>query len=456
MNIRITIPVAVLVVTLAFSSEIQGGGIARQGPYLTVFATGDQVGEVTSCGCPEEDYGGITHKAAFLDTLRSAGWDFLLLDAGDMTPGEGLTAQNRLKIETLARSMATMGYEGIALGDWDLAPGPEHVARLVGWLGQPVLATNYRLPEGTPSERSRVVQVRGKKVGLLAFLDPGLAATAAPWVHVDSWESARDEVKSLAKKTDLVVAVAHAPDSAQVGRLASLFPEIDLVIGAHDGRVNEDIFRQGKSYVVGTPARGRYLTRVEIAFDSTGAVSKMASAFLPVLHDYGRRAKVDTLLAGYHREVRKLVMSDAYLAELSRTLMDPPVAFVGNDACASCHKSQIEQWKQTPHARAHETLIGQERDYEGECQRCHTTGFGFRSGFVSPKTTPKLWNVGCESCHGGGAVHVAQPKEPYGEVIVDACLSCHDSENSPKFDYETYRPRIIHTAKAKTGAVDRH
>ena len=42
------------------------------------------------------------------------------------------------------------------------------------------------------------------------------------------------------------------------------------------------------------------------------------------------------------------------------------------------------------------------------------------------------------------------------EVIVDACLSCHDSENSPNFDYETYLPRIVHSAKPKGGAGERH
>jgi len=453
---RITIPVAVLVVTLAFSSGILRGEVIPQGPWFTVFATGDQEGEVTSCGCPMEDYGGITHKAAFVDTLRTSGWEFLLLDAGDMTPLGGLSAQNRLKVETLARSMATMGYHAVALGDCDLAPGPEYVARLVGWLGQPVLATNVRLPAGTPSEPSRVVQVRGKRVGLLAFLDPGLAAESAPWVRVDPWESARSQVKALAKKTDFVVAVAHAPDTVKVARLASLYPEIDLVIGAHEGKVAANLFRWGKSFVVGTPARGRFLTRVEVEFDSAGAVSNMASAFLPVVNTYGRRAQVDTLLAAYHRDVRKLVMSDAYLAELTRTLMDPPVAYVGNEVCATCHEAPTNQWKSTPHAHARETLIGKEKDYEAACQRCHTVGFGYRSGFVSPKTTPQLWNVGCESCHGGGAVHAAQPQEPYGEVIGDVCLSCHDSENSPDFDYETYLPRIVHSSAGKSGAVEPH
>jgi hypothetical protein len=45
--------------------------VLSQGPNLTVFFTGDQNGEVASCGCPKEDIGGVTRRAAFLDTLST-------------------------------------------------------------------------------------------------------------------------------------------------------------------------------------------------------------------------------------------------------------------------------------------------------------------------------------------------------------------------------------------------
>ena len=96
-----------------------------------------------------------------------------MVDGGDLSPFEKLNLQGRLKVETLSRAMATMDYNAITLGDHDLKPGQEWVGQIVDWLEQPILATNYDLPDGR-SERSRTVEIRGRKVGLLAFLDPEL------------------------------------------------------------------------------------------------------------------------------------------------------------------------------------------------------------------------------------------------------------------------------------------
>jgi cytochrome c554/c'-like protein len=444
MNTRITVLAVLILVTLSFPFGLLRGDVVPQGPTLPVFSTGDQAGEVASCGCPKEDYGGTTRKAAFFDTLRASGWEFVLVDAGDLSPFDSLDAQGRLKAETLARAMATQGYDGIMLGDDDLAPGPDFVRQLVGWLGQPVVATNYTLPEGVPAERSRVVTVRGHRVGILGFLDPGLAQHAAPWVKTQPWESARAEVKALRQKSDLLVAMAHAPDTTSVKRLAKLYPEIDLVIGAHEGKTGLALTRIGKTYLIGSMAKGRFVTRVEVAFQPTGRVQQMTAAFLPVVEAWGRRAKVDSLLATYYREVKELTLSADYVVQREASLREPPVAFVGTNACTSCHGAQSTQWKTTFHSHAHETLVKSEKDHDPECQACHTTGFGFKTGFVAPSVTPDRWEVGCESCHGGGAAHIKDPKTPYGQVSETTCRGCHTQDRSPDFDYSTYLPKITH------------
>jgi len=444
MNTRVTLLALLVLVTLSFSYGMLRGGVVPQGPTLPVFATGDQAGEVASCGCPKEDYGGTTRKAAFFDTLRASGWEFVLVDAGDLTPFDKLDAQGRLKVETLARAMAIQGYNGITLGDHDLAPGPDFARQLVDWLGQPVIATNYTLPEGIPFERSRVVTVRGHRIGILGFLDPGLAQRAAPWVHAQPWESARSEVKALRQKADVVIAMAHAPDTTSVKRLARLYPDIDLVIGAHEGKTGLALTKVGKSYIIGSMAKGRFLTRLEIAFKPAGGIDQMTAAFLPVVETWGRRAKVDSLLANYYREVRELTVSADYLTQRQASLHEPPVAFVGNNACVSCHGAQSTQWKTTFHSHAHETLVKNDKDHDPECQPCHTTGFGFKTGFVAPSLTPDRWEVGCESCHGGGAVHVKDTKAAYGQVSETTCRGCHTADRSPDFNYSTYLPKITH------------
>ena len=94
MNLRFQIPlaaagVAVCLLTVALvvgSADSQTRRVQTQNENLTVFFTGDSEGEITPCGCPELDYGGASRRMAFFDTLRTSGWEFLLVDAGGLAP----------------------------------------------------------------------------------------------------------------------------------------------------------------------------------------------------------------------------------------------------------------------------------------------------------------------------------------------------------------------------------
>ena len=69
-------------------------------------------------------------------------------------------------------------------------------------------------------------------------------------------------------------------------------------------------------------------------------------------------------------------------------------------------------------------------------------------------------NVGCEACHGPGENHVRAEmgtNEALQQRIRAArrlsiengaakrlCLTCHDGNNSPHFDFDTYWKKIVH------------
>ena len=85
--------------------------------------------------------------------------------------------------------------------------------------------------------------------------------------------------------------------------------------------------------------------------------------------------------------------------------------------------------------------------------------FPYTSGYESLKKTPQLINTGCEDCHGPGEKHCSielgsnealQKKFRKAMVITKAeskkqqCMTCHDLDNSPDFDFDTYYPQIEH------------
>jgi hypothetical protein len=125
-----------------------------------------------------------------------------------------------------------------------------------------------------------------------------------------------------------------------------------------------------------------------------------------------------------------------------------PAAYrvAGTQTCRDCHAADCTAWDATGHAHAWATLEESGAHVDPYCQQCHTTGYGLPGGFVSANTSPELAVVGCESCHGPSAGHVAKSevRTAYYEQARNHCVKCHDHDNSPDFEYATYWPRIEH------------
>jgi hypothetical protein len=79
-------------------------------------------------------------------------------------------------------------------------------------------------------------------------------------------------------------------------------------------------------------------------------------------------------------------------------------SYVGTNQCVVCHRPQASTWAETSHAQAF-THVPEQYHNDPKCLKCHVTGFGDPSGYVADGSKDLLM-VGCESCHGPGALHV--------------------------------------------------
>jgi hypothetical protein len=136
----------------------------------------------------------------------------------------------------------------------------------------------------------------------------------------------------------------------------------------------------------------------------------------------------------------------------------PGAVFVGAESCRECHPNTYARWASTKHAQAFEALLHDPKPntiYDAECVTCHTTGFGYNSGWVSESQTPALKGNQCENCHGPGSKHIAEPdnlafRKPMALTATFAdkgglCIRCHDEDNSPHFnDFSKFWSQIVH------------
>jgi hypothetical protein len=257
--------------------------------------------------------------------------------------------------------------------------------------------------------------------------------------------------------------------------LAAKFPQFDVVVtaGGAEEPPAEPPRLPGGARLVEVGHKGMFAVAIGFFADAAAPVK---SQRVPLDARWGEADDMIRLLATYQGQLEALGLDGLGLAQARH-----PTGrrFAGSAACAECHAHAFAVWKDTPHATALGTLEEQapRRDGDPECLSCHVVGWvpqrfePYEGGFAGMKTTPHLAHQGCENCHGPAASHTAvergdvrasvQERDRLREELrlslatpeakqraVANCLQCHDLDNSPQFDFETYWPQVAHPTPA--------
>lgn len=352
--------------------------------------------------------------------------------------------------------MEGIGYAAVGVGESDLALGPVHYLKLAGKASFARLSANLvRASDGSPwMEPYRIVPVGDRKVGVLALtrFNPTLVKSLPEGdtllVRSPS-ESAATYVPLIRDQVDLVVLLASMPmDDARL--LVRRVEGIDVVLGASAHDLTAGVpAREGATHLIYTGHQGQDLAEVRVHYLDGGRFSIEMH-----MHHLDRGYPEDGELAetvrqtilevnSYHRRLAEARRSSQMAAGEGGDAADQNL-YGGVDACLSCHPGAVETWYQTRHAFAFETLEEEDSEFNPACVACHVVGHGRPGGFVDALSTPRRKNVQCEACHGPAGEHARAPVVVPDRVRISTCVRCHDSENSPDFNFYTYWPRIRH------------
>jgi peroxiredoxin len=204
--------------------------------------------------------------------------------------------------------------------------------------------------------------------------------------------------------------------------------------------------RGGPHLSPATIVNGDYSSACAKCHDEKHSLGFEYAAFLPrVSH-----AANEHLLALPAKERERIL---AERGTVRAGLLPTTAAYVGSQACQSCHPAEHAKWSAGPHAAAVAALAKNGHETDMQCVACHTTGFGKKGGFPSGARVadhPDLASVGCESCHGPGGNHVGADAPKRGTilalgdkcdscVILQICGTCHDQANDPGFEFEVVK-----------------
>ncbi len=412
---------------------------------VLVIFSGEELGNLEPCGCYEGQIGGISRRHTFIDFLRKQKNVVFPISLGDFPKSCG--RQEEIKMEILCRAIGGMGYVLHNLGEKDIEIGPQLLSFLSQTNKVNFLSSNVKTIAPFPIKISQYVRkeyIDLKYPFSIAFL--GILSKSLLSPHVVDYVNVYDPVtaleplvKQLQNKVNLIVLLSHASLEESI-EIAKYYPEIGLIITGHNIDEPEDsITYINNTLIISSGRGGKYIGVVRYSINNK-VVERKSVEIVPLDHTYKDSQEMVSLL----REYQQILKNEDLL---SKALLAPPsngLSYVGSPACGMCHKIVYEHWCKTSHGTAYSTLVNVGHQYDPECIKCHTTGYGYTSGFLNYEKDQNLINVGCESCHMAGSGHLKDVNNAYRSTSGGNCETCHDSEHSPRFQLNEYWRKIKH------------
>lgn len=460
-----------------------------QKPQLALMLTTEMHGYFEPCGCTSNQLGGMSRRADLLAKMTDAGWIVRGLDVGGLARRSVLQAQ--IKFETTLAALRALSYVAIGIGPEELRLDPDfllsqHIIEDESSLA--FLSANlvfYDAPDiGTP-QQSKIVEAGNIKLGVTSVLSKQLKTEVLPHPVV-SWKEPADVLPRILEGfreqgVNLRVLLSQGtPEEAE--EYARQFPEFDVILtaeGIGDPNPGDPPKKVGNTLIISAGRKGKYVGVLGVYPEEAEQRFRYQLVSLEEKDFDDAQAMVD-LMQSYQTRLKdeEVVLKDGISSP-----HPSGSTFVGADACGECHTKAFAKWKETPHAHALESLDpthkhkgferlhGVNRTYDPECLACHVAGWDpteyirYKSGFLNrefaqtdeEKTLHKmLAGTQCENCHGPGSRHIALIEAGESEAARELvrvtkaqaekglCERCHDSDNSPKFEFDKYWKLVEH------------
>lgn len=376
----------------------------QDAPEAVVIFTGDIRGYLSPCGCSDPMIGGVERMAGVVRQLKKEP-NSLYVDLGNWI--DGFDRQEQLKAEALAETWKTLAPAYLNVSARDRLLGDGYLAAMRSIVGGSVDssdATSATLP-AHPYVRVGSVSVTGVSSAASEALRE--AVPGARVVLISGSLEAAKQAALIAGPGLYVYSLQGDPPATQTVVGDSTF----VTVGDHCRYVGRIELRDGK---------WTDLRLIELGPEHAGDAEAVQA-----YRGYLRRVTAENLLAQVPKG-------------------NDGSAFVGSEACRSCHEKEFESWSLTKHAEAYKTLQKTGNDRDPECVGCHVVGLDHETGFHSVEKQPAMASVGCESCHGAGSKHAKSPYEAYGVAGEKSCLTCHVPAHSPNFKFKEYWAKIEH------------
>ena len=397
---------------------------------VTIFLTGNELGELKPCGCSGGQLGGLERRTAIFDSVASV--RRMIVGTGNLVRGPG--EQSQIKFDIFIEAFGLLGYDVVNLNAADM-----EIAELVGALESPRIGFISSIGGGErmSANITKEYSLGGKPivVKVVSFdSESGSVSdigkfwgTEQPIVRIVIVNNCEEELPAQIRENDYADCVI-CPDESDEAVLLSERGQMPLVVT--------------------TGRYGRHVGKVVIkrADNERGFILEFGQV------DVDESLKDDPNLVELYKSYQEWVKDVELLARYPKYPLDDGLSYVGSASCKEvCHSDIYDKWSSLAHADAYATLVDVNSQFDPECVVCHVVGMEYESGFLTEEQTPKLKDVGCENCHGPGSKHIENPHEVKPGDPKSACEDCHTPEHSAEFSGKRgeYMKKIVHWGELK-------
>lgn len=430
---------------------------------LTFLISSNTHAYLETCGCLASQSGGVARMATVVRKERQKNPNLVLFSAGNAFPDRVLKEQiDQLELNAFLDSFEMMGYEFAAVSELELLYGYSALKEHSETLSFPFICANIYAGNNSIFKPYVLKKMGNYKVGFLGLSQEVYASgltsmyqSKTAHLLINNPIEIIDRYLPILRKTcDLVVLVGRL-DVAMITEILDHTDQIDLIItplGLSRWSVNssgEVYFGRSANGFLGDTliwvcAGQTYaLDKLELNMSASGKIQDFRHSDLKLSESVEDASDIRHYLNEFYSKIAENdeVGFDKPILSWERTTAE----FVGVEMCKSCHLDEYNQWSQTKHASAYNTLLRKHRQFSPKCVMCHVTGGGYDSGYTFGSPDRSLVNVQCEMCHGPGSAHVKAPlqvnmlRRPPEKL----CVACHDEEHSD-FNMKKYYPKVRH------------
>ena len=394
---------------------------------LTVFITGNTLGELKPCGCSGGQLGGFDRRTAVFDNVPPE--KRMIIDTGSLVRSDA--QQDLIKFNISIQALSILNYTVVNLTEKDV-----EISRNLGLLDDPVLGLIS--PYAADERIARKLESRYVLSG-----EPVTICVATYDVETSPVEQIKDVFgpDKPSEKTINILLISRCND-AIIASIANM-GIVDCLICPAISDEPTVIGKPGKKPLVISVGRfGRYIGKLQIQATQGKADLDFNFQAIAVEEDL----KQDTSLISLYKDYQHLVKEANLLEEHPRFILPNGLKYVGSKSCAPCHAYEYEKWSSKAHARAFATLERVGSNFDPECVVCHVIGMNYGSGFITQDKTSQLEDVGCENCHGPGSEHIRTQGMTKLTEPKSTCTDCHTPEHSGEYagNERTFRQKIMH------------